>query len=44
MLWVAKAARNGNDLTTDGKVGGKNGKDVREYGDIHADLYTVASG
>jgi hypothetical protein len=26
VLWVAKAARNGNDVATDGKVGGKNGK------------------
>jgi hypothetical protein len=44
VLWAAKAARNGKKMATDGKVGGKNGKDVREYGDIHADLYTVASG
>jgi hypothetical protein len=27
VVWVAKAARNGNDVATDGTVDGKNGKD-----------------
>jgi len=27
-LWAAKVARNCNEVATDGKAGGKNGKDV----------------
>ena len=29
------AAKSGNEMATDGKVSGKNGKDAREHGGIH---------
>jgi hypothetical protein len=37
------AARNGNDVATSGKVGGKNGKGGRGCGGIHAGARAVAT-
>ena len=47
MLWVAKAARCGNEVATDGKAGGKNGKAVMRAApqrSLHAALLTGAIG
>jgi hypothetical protein len=38
------AARSGNEVATDGKVGGKNGKDAQGCGDIHVATPVVAMG
>ena len=36
VFWVAKAARNGNNVATDGNVSGKNGNGARDAGRVHA--------
>jgi hypothetical protein len=40
---VAKAARNGNKVATDGKVGGKNGNVLLDGERLHAATLSVAA-
>jgi len=43
-LWAAKVARSRQETATDGKVGGNNGKDVRECGHIRATMPAAVRG